>query len=175
MSLTREPGVAALYRLEPGGEPEPVLRGLTISNGLGWSPDGSTMYLIDSPTQRIDRFDFEPVRGELANRREFAAIEVGDGLPDGLTVDADGGVWVALFGGAEVRRYDPAGRLDLRLPLPTSNCTCPALGGAGLTDLFVTTAKHKLEAAELAAQPLAGNLFRARSPHPGLPLNRFAG
>jgi sugar lactone lactonase YvrE len=174
MSMSREPGVAALYRLEPGGELEPLVEGLTISNGLGWSPDAGTMYLIDSTTQRIDRFDFDPERGRPSNRRSFVEIDPGDGLPDGLAVDADGGVWVALFGGAEVRRYDAAAALDLRLPLPTSNCTCPAFGGPDLRDLFVTTAKHRLDPAELAEQPLAGALFRARSPQAGLSLNRFA-
>jgi sugar lactone lactonase YvrE len=174
MSMSREPGVAALYRLEPGGNLEPVVEGLTISNGLGWSPDARAMYLIDSTTQRIDRFDFDFDRGRLSNRRSFVEIDPDDGLPDGLAVDADGGVWVALFGGAEVRRYAADATLDLRLPLPTSNCTCPAFGGPDLRDLFVTTAKHKLDPAELAQQPLAGALFRARSLQAGLSLNRFA-
>jgi len=175
MSMHREPGVAALYRLEPGGELEPAVTGLTISNGLGWSPDARTMYLIDSPTQRIDAFDFDLAAGALSNRRPLVEIDPAEGLPDGLTIDAAGGIWVALFGGAEVRRYGPDGALDLRLPLPTSNCTCPALGGADLRDLFVTTAKHKLEPDQLARQPLAGALFHGRSPWPGMPLNRFAG
>jgi sugar lactone lactonase YvrE len=175
MSIEREPGVAALYRLEPNGRPEPVLAGLTISNGIGWSPDRETMYLIDSPTQRIDAFDFDLAAGTIANRRPFATIEPADGLPDGLAVDAEGGVWAALFGGGVVRRYRSDGSLDLALHLPTSNPTCPAFGGSELRELFVTTARHKLGAADLTRQPLAGALFGATAPHPGLPLTPFAG
>lgn len=175
MSVDREPGVAALYRVEPDGAIEAAVTGLTISNGLGWSPDCETMYLIDSPTQRIDAFDFDLAAGRLDNRRPFAEVAAADGLPDGLTVDADGGVWVALFSGGAVRRYGPDGGLDLEVRLPTSNPTCPALGGADLRRLFVTTARWKLAPEKLAAESLAGALFAVPSPHAGLPLNRFAG
>jgi sugar lactone lactonase YvrE len=175
MSMTRAPGTASLYRLEPGGSPEPVLDGLTISNGLGWSPDARLMYLIDSTTQRIDAFDYDLDRGAISGRRPFAEIDPEDGLPDGLAVDAEGGVWVALFGGGEVRRYRPDGSLDVRVPIPTSNCTCPAFGGPGLGELYLTSAKHKLSPAQLAAQPLAGALFRIRPGIAGLAASRFAG
>lgn len=175
MSLEREPGAAALYRLEPGGRPEPAVADLTISNGLGWSPDARTMYLIDSTTQAIDAFDFDLAAGTLGRRRRFAEVDPEDGLPDGLAVDATGGVWVALFGGGEVRRFDPRGSLDRRVTLPTSNCTCPGFGGGGLRDLFVTTARHRLDPERLAAQPLAGAVLRTRSLVPGLPLTPFGG
>ncbi len=175
MSVDREPGVAALYRVEPDGAIEAAVTELTISNGLGWSPDAETMYLIDSPTQRIDAFDFDLAAGRLGDRRPFAAVAAEDGLPDGLAVDADGGVWVALFGGGAVRRYGPNGSLDAELRLPTSNPTCPALGGADRRRLFVTTAKWKLAPEALAAETLAGALFAAPSEHAGLPLTRFAG
>ncbi|MGV1049848.1 MAG: SMP-30/gluconolactonase/LRE family protein [Solirubrobacterales bacterium] len=175
MSIEREPGVAALYRVEPDGSIDRALDGLTISNGLGWSPDAATMYLIDSTTQRIDAFDFDLAGGRLARRRAFAEIDPGDGLPDGMAVDADGGVWVALFGGGELRRYRADGGLDLRLALPTSNCTCPAFGGERLEDLYLTTAKHKLDPRQLQAQKHAGALLRLRPGRTGLPLTRFAG
>ena len=96
----REPRQAALYRLDAGGELTTVLPERTISNGLGWSPAGTTMYYIDSTTQRVAEFDYDLDTGELGDQRLFAEIEPTDGLPDGLTVDADGGVWVCLFGGA---------------------------------------------------------------------------
>ena len=101
----REPRQAALYRLDPGGELTTVLPERTISNGIGWSPGGTTMYYIDSTTQRVVEFDYDLDTGELGEQRMFAEIDPTDGLPDGLTVDADGGVWVCLFGGGRIRRY----------------------------------------------------------------------
>jgi sugar lactone lactonase YvrE len=175
LSMVREPGAAALYRVDPDGAIRPVIQRMTSSNGLGWSPDDQSMYLIDSPTQRIDVLDFDVTAGTLHDRRPLVEIDARDGLPDGLTVDAEGCIWVALFGGAAVRRYTPDGKLDAVVPLPTMNCTCPAFGGAELDELYVTSARHRLDDAQLAAQPLAGALFRA---HPGargrLP-HRFGG
>ncbi|GGM36365.1 SMP-30/gluconolactonase/LRE family protein [Dactylosporangium sucinum] len=175
MSSRREPGVAALYRIEPDGRVDCVLDGLTISNGLDWSPDGTVMYHIDSPAQRVDRYPFDAGTGRLGDRRTFAAIPAEDGLPDGLTVDAEGGVWVALFGGGAVRRYRADGTLDRVVPLPVSCPTSVAFGGATLRDLFVTSSRHKLDDAGRRAEPLAGNLFRLRPGPQGLPKPRFAG
>jgi sugar lactone lactonase YvrE len=143
MSTTREPGAAALYRLTPGGAPEVALAGVTVSNGLDWSPDATRLYYVDSPTQRIDAIAFDLDRGRLGVRRPFAAVDPADGLPDGLCVDAEGGVWVALFGGGAIRRYTPGGRLSAHLPLPVSHPTSLAFGSADLRDLYVTSA-HSL-------------------------------
>jgi sugar lactone lactonase YvrE len=125
MSKTRAPGTAALYRLVPGRELERVIDGTTISNGLAWSPSGDTMYFIDSTTQRVDAFDFDATTGDIDGRRALIDIDPNDGLPDGMTVDADGGIWICLFGGAALRRYTPDGRLDASIPLPTTNPTSP--------------------------------------------------
>ena len=163
----------ALYRIEADGTTERVVSGLTISNGLDWSPDASLMYLNDTPTQRIDVFDHDPSTGAVTGRRPFARIE--QGFPDGLTVDADGGVWVALFGGGQVRRYSPDGRLDVVVPLPVTNGTSLTFGGPDYTDLYVTTARHHLDAAQLAAQPLAGAVFVLQPGVHGRPAGRFAG
>ena len=175
MSKTRSPGTGALYRLEPGADLQRVVSGTTISNGLGWSPAGDRMYFIDSTTQRVDVFDFDGRTGAIANRRTFAEIDRGDGLPDGLTVDAAGGVWVCLFGGAALRRYDQSGALDAVVALPVTNPTSPAFGGSGLRTLYVTSARHRLSDAQLAAEPLAGAVLALEPGVTGLPGNRFAG
>lgn len=170
MSKPHVRGDAALYRLE-AGELVPVVPGTTISNGIGWSPEGDTMYFVDSLTQRIDAFDFDPGTGATFNRRPFAAVEPEDGLPDGLTVDAEGGVWLALFGGAALRRYSSDGTLDEHISLPVTNPTCPAFGGPDLDILYVTSARHKLR----DPGPTEGALLALEPPVAGMPVNRYAG
>jgi sugar lactone lactonase YvrE len=175
MSKTRTPGMAALYRLAPGGELERVIEGTTISNGLAWSPAGDTLYFIDSTTQRVDAFDFDAATGDISDRRTLVEIDPADGLPDGMTVDAEGGIWVCLFGSAAIRRYTPNGRLDATIPLPTTNPTSPAFGGPDLQTLYITTARHRLTPDQLAAEPLAGALLALEPGIRGLPGNRFPG
>jgi sugar lactone lactonase YvrE len=175
MSKTRTRGTAALYRLTPGGEVERVIAGTTISNGLAWSPAGDAMYFIDSTTQRIDAFDFDGATGDISARRALAEIDPNDGLPDGMTVDAEGGIWVCLFGGAAIRRYTPEGRLDTDIPLPTTNPTSPVFAGPDLRTLYITTARHRLTPDQLAAEPLAGAVLTLEPGVQGLPGNRFAG
>jgi sugar lactone lactonase YvrE len=175
MSKRRTPGTAALYRLAPGGRIERVIAGTTISNGLAWSPAGDRMYFVDSTTQRIDAFDFDAAGGEVAHRRTLVEIDPNDGLPDGMTVDAEGGIWVCLFGGGAVRRYSPDGVLEAAIPLPVTNPTSPVFGGADLRTLYVTTARHRLSAEQLAVEPLAGAVLALDPGVRGLPGNRFAG
>jgi sugar lactone lactonase YvrE len=158
----RELGQAALYRLDPGNVLTEVLPQRTISNGIGWSPDGATMYYIDSPTQRIVQFEYDLDTGELGGQTVFADIETTDGLPDGLTVDAEGAVWVCLFGGGRIRRYRQDGSLDREIVLPLTNPTCPAFGGTDLDTLYITTARHRLTEEQLAREPLAGALLQLR-------------
>jgi sugar lactone lactonase YvrE len=175
MSKVREPGAAALYRLTPGQEIEKVVAETTLSNGMGWSPSSELMYFIDSTTQRIDVFDFDAADGSAHDRRPFALIEPADGLPDGMAVDVEGGVWVCLFGGGALRRYDASGRLDAHLRLPVTNPTCPAFGGEDRRTLYITTARHRLSEPQLAAEPLAGSVLAVEPGVTGLPGNRFAG
>jgi len=175
MSTTRTPDRAALYRLIPGEPIEPVVFPTTLSNGIGWSPQGHRLYFIDSTTHRIDVFDFDGSDGTVHDRRVFAEVAAEDGLPDGMAVDALGGVWVCLFGGGQLRRYDTTGTLDIVLPLPTTNPTCPAFGGPDLHTLFITTAQHKLSTEALANEPLAGAVLALDAAVPGLPANDFAG
>jgi sugar lactone lactonase YvrE len=175
MSTTREPGVAGLYRIDPDGACEQVLAGTTISNGLGWSVDGERFLFIDSTTQRIDAFDFDVATGGLSNRREFAFIDPADGLPDGLAIDEDDGVWVALFGGAALRHYDRDGTLDAIVELPVTNPTCPVFGGPARNVLLVTTARHRLTEEQAQREPLAGSVLAVRTPTQGSPVHRFVG
>jgi sugar lactone lactonase YvrE len=158
-----------LYRLDSGCALTTVLKGVTVSNGLGWSPDGTRMYYVDSPTKRIDMFDYEPATGEARGRRRFADLSAFDGFPDGLTVDADGCVWVAIWGGGVLRRLAPDGTQDAVLQVPVSQPTSCAFGGPGMTDLYITTAQAGLTEEQLAAQPLAGRLLRLHPGPVGLP------
>ena len=171
----RDHGKAALYRLESNGELTVVLPGRTISNGIGWNPGGATMYYIDSTTQRVVEFDYDLDTGELGQERLFAEIDPVDGLPDGLTVDADGCIWVCLFGGGRIRRYRPDGALDQEIVLPLTNPTCPAFGGADLRTLYITTASVRLPEQALSDAPLSGALFACTPGVSGLPETAFAG
>jgi sugar lactone lactonase YvrE len=175
MSRERSPGAAALYRLVPGAGLERAIAGTTISNGIGWSPAGDLMYFVDSTTQRIDVLDFDLATGAIADRRPFAAVDPADGLPDGLTVDAEGGVWVCLFGGAAVRRYGADGTLEAHIGAPVTNPTSAAFGGPDLGTLYVTSARHRLSEEQLEREPLAGAVLALEPGVRGLPGNRFAG
>lgn len=161
--------LGALYRLDPGSVLTPVVKGVTVSNGLGWSPDGARLYYTDSPMRRIDVFDYDPATGEAFQRRVFADLSYADGFPDGLTVDVDGCVWVAMWGGGVLRRLTPHGQQDAVLPMPVSRPTSCAFGGPDMTDLYVTTANIGMTDAERAAEPLAGRLLRVHPGPSGLP------
>ena len=175
MAYDLTPGAGSLYRLDPDLTVTKLLGGVTISNGLAWSANGTTMYYIDSPTQGVDAFDYDPGTGRLANRRRIVDIPAVAGLPDGMTIDAEGCLWVALYGGAAVHRYTPEGRLDTTLSFPATNITCPVFGGPGLGLLYVTSARDGLDERQLAAQPHAGAVFTADVGAQGLPGLRFAG
>lgn len=167
--------VAGLYRVDPDCSVTTILSGTTISNGLGWSPSGQSFYFIDSPTRRIDVFDFDMASGALENRRPLAAVEVEGAVPDGLNVDAEGCIWVALHGGWGLNRYSPDGELVGEVRLPMAMITSCCFGGPGLRDLFVTTRRQGLSEAEAAGQPLAGALLRLDVGAAGLPTHAFAG
>jgi sugar lactone lactonase YvrE len=154
------PGAGVLYRLELDGSCTTVLTGLTISNGIGWSPDGATMYLADSGTGLVEAFGFHGASGDLSQRRTLVRIQQPGADPDGLTVDQEGGIWVALWGVGAVQRYGPDGALLTTLRLPVDQPTSCAFGGAELATLFVTTARAGLDEAALDRQPHAGHLFR---------------
>lgn len=175
MRYDEAPGGGTLARFLPDGTVVPVLDDVAVSNGTDWSPDGTLMYYVDSPTRRVDVFDADPGTGEIRKRRPFARIEDGAGFPDGLTVDAEGCVWVALWEGGAVRRYTPDGKLDRVVAVPAARTTACAFGGPRLTDLYITTATVGLDARTLAGQPLAGSLLVLPDAGQGMPDVPFAG
>ena len=175
MGLDAEANAGALYRLDPDLTVSRVLDGVTESNGIDWSPDDKLMYYVDSMEHRIDVFDFDLGSGSMANRRPFATIDEGEALPDGLTVDADGYVWVALWGGAQVRRYAPDGSIERVIALPTQQITSCAFGGPDFADLYITSAREWLAPEVLDSEPDAGALFRFRPGITGRAQRTFAG
>ncbi|MFL5928617.1 MAG: SMP-30/gluconolactonase/LRE family protein, partial [Gaiellaceae bacterium] len=140
MALAETPAAAALYRFADGML-ERIVDGVTLSNGLGWSPDATLMYYVDSPTHRIDLFDYDVDAGTLANRRPFVELERVDGIPDGIAVDDEGGVWLALWGGSSVRRYSADGRLEEVVDVPAAHVTACCFGGDDGRTLFITSAE----------------------------------
>jgi sugar lactone lactonase YvrE len=173
MHRVREAGT--LYRLDPDGSVYPMVTPVSTSNGIDWSLDNRIAYYIDTPTGRVDQFDFDLSTGTLTNRRPLVEIPADAGKPDGLIVDAEGYVWVCLWQGAAVHRYGPDGRIDMVIPTPAAQTTKCAFGGANLDELFITSAWTGLSATERAAQPLAGGLFRCKPGVKGRPAHRFSG
>ncbi|MDX6324122.1 MAG: hypothetical protein QOK15_476 [Nocardioidaceae bacterium] len=168
-------GEAALYRFDPDGAHEEVLSGLTLSNGMDWVDDGHALLHIDSDAHRLDRYDVDVDAGRLSNRRTVVEFDHALGLPDGMTVDSEGGIWVAFFGSGQVRRYDATGAEQVRYTLPTSCPSSVMLGGDDLRDLYVTTSSHRLTEEEAQRQNLAGSVLRIRVDVPGRPQYPFAG
>ena len=162
MAYDARVGAGSLYRLDTDGTTHEVLGNVTISNGLAWTPDGTTLYFIDTETGRVDVFDQDPATGSIGRRRPAVRVNPEHGQPDGMTIDDDGALWVALWGGSAVHRYDPKGRLDTVVELPCSQVTSCAFGGAGLDELYITTSPYGMSSADRIGQPLAGGLFRIR-------------
>ncbi|MHB8293831.1 MAG: SMP-30/gluconolactonase/LRE family protein [Acidimicrobiales bacterium] len=181
MAYDKSTGAGSLYRLGTDGRVSTQLSGITVSNGMAWTPDYRTFYFVDSPTRRIDVFDIQPGTHRLTNRRPLVLLPPGIGNPDGLTIDNSGGVWVALWGGGAVHRYRPDGNLDTVIHLPTAYVTSCCFGGTTGTDLFITTARRsangrsdRQESAPVV-QPEAGGLFRVRLGVSGPPALAYGG
>lgn len=170
MAYDKRPGAGALYRLDPDRSTHVVLESVTVSNGLDWSPDGARAYYNDTDTHRTDVFDYATDTG-LTDRRPFARHGA-ELLPDGLTVDAEGGIWVAMNGAGAVHRYGAEGTLEAVVELPVAQVTACAFGGPGLATLFVTTSRENLPP---NAEPPAGSLFAAEPGVKGVPVREFAG
>jgi sugar lactone lactonase YvrE len=173
MADDRRGGGGALYRLDPDGRTKLMLDGLTISNGLGWSPDGGTMYLADSGASVVHAFTFDADRGTISDDRVLIelAAEVGD--PDGLTVDADGDLWVAIYGGGRVHRYAPGGALRQEFFFPAGQTMSCAFAGPGLNRLYVTTATENWSDEQRRAEPAAGLTYRLDTDAVGRPAAPF--
>jgi sugar lactone lactonase YvrE len=165
-----------LYRLDADGAMHVMLRDVSTSNGVAWSLDRRTLYYIDTPLRRVDAFDYDDATGQIANRRTVITVPPDLGRPDGSTLDAEGMLWVAMWEGWGVTRWNPqTGALLQTVRLPVARTTSCAFGGPELDTLYVTSARGELTAAQLAAQPLAGGLFRLRPGVRGLPAPAYAG
>ncbi len=170
-------GAAALYRLDADGSVTEVFDGVTESNGLAWSPDASVFYYTDSglAPSRVRAFSFDLESGRLSGERDLIRFAPGDGVADGLVVDAEGCLWIAMWDGGCVRRYSAGGELLGLYRVPASRPTCPGFGGAGLDELYLTTAWDGLAAERREAEPLAGHLLRARPGVRGLAVACYGG
>lgn len=181
-------GRGALYRIDPSGTVTTMLEGMNISNGLDWSPDGATFYFADTATRVVDAFDFDATRGTISRRRTIVTIPKGEGTTDGMTVDREGYLWVAIPGTGEVRRYMPDGTLVARVRISALAASSCAFGGTDRGDLFITSASIRLPdlvlpvigfsaemADNIAKAPGAGGLFVCRPGTTGRPETPFAG
>lgn len=165
-------GMGALYSLSTAHEVSTVLNGVSISNGLHFSPSGDTAYFSDTPTGRIDALGYDLATGSVNSRRTFAVVEPALGMPDGMAIDTDGGIWTALYGGGAVARYDSTGRLSELISLPTTNVTACAFGGADASTLFITTTQENIPEGSEAS---AGALFAVDTGFTGAELPMFGG
>ncbi|MFB9277025.1 SMP-30/gluconolactonase/LRE family protein [Cohnella cellulosilytica] len=174
MPMTGGAPDGALYRLDADGSAHRMASGVGCSNGLGWSPDARTMYYIDTSTRRVDRFDYDAASGGISNRRTVVVLPDGQGFPDGMTVDAEGKLWVAHWDGYAVSRFDPdTGECLERVELPVSRVTSCCFGGDDLDELYITSASVGLSEEQLRKEPLAGSLFVYKPGVKGLPANDF--
>jgi sugar lactone lactonase YvrE len=177
MAYDFETGAGALYRLDPDFTVTEMLDGVTISNGLDWTDDDRTMYYIDSRAFSVDAFDFDSRSGDISNRRRVVEVPsdptspTGSTVPDGMTLDAEGFLWVAVYGASEVRRYSPAGQIDCVVTVPACAVTSCAFGGEDLADLYITS----FITFDDGREPQAGALFRCRPGVGGRPAHLFAG
>jgi len=173
MAVNEEPDRGKVYRFDPSTGARTMLENVTISNGIGWSPDRTTMYYVDSGPGTIHSYDVDS-RGEISGPRLFAQFDVAmEGTPDGLCIDNEGFIWVAVWGGYEVRRYAPSGELMARVSVATAQPSCCAIGGANGTTLYITTAQEDLPASRFVDEPDAGRLFAANVGVTGRPLDPY--
>lgn len=176
ISMDDTAGTSALYRIDADHRVECMCTGVTNSNGIVWSLDQATMYYIDTPTRQVSAFDYDIVSGDIHNRRVAITVPEELGYPDGMTIDAQGNLWIALWGGGCVSRWDPnRGELLATIEVPTSHVTSCAFGGPELRELYITTARLGLDESALRKQPLAGGLFCVETHVTGVPAYEFAG
>ena len=175
MDFTGQNPTGALYCLNADRQHARHLDGFAITNGPTWSLDGRTMYFTNTATSRIFAFDFDPELGTLSNQRLWCKFTQEDGSPDGMTIDAEGRLWIAHWGAGCVSCHTPDGEELLRIHVPASNTTSCAFGGPELSTLYITTATVDLSDAQRAQQPLAGGLFEVELDVRGLPAFCFAG
>lgn len=175
MSMNNESEAGALYCLNKHREVSSKISGVSVSNGLAWSPDGRTMYYIDSPTKQVVAYDFDAI-GNISNRRVVVNIPEGEGVPDGMTIDEEGHIWVAQWGGYKVSRWNVNDGTRLaEVSVPAAHVTSCTFGGDKLDELYITTARSGLTDRMLAEQPLAGGIFKMKTGVKGLPAMKYDG
>jgi sugar lactone lactonase YvrE len=173
MAMNESDPTGALYSFD-GKKVTKLLDGVTISNGLTWSPDHKTFYYIDTPTRKVQAFDYDLATGQIANPR--VAIRIADtlGWPDGMTSDTDGNLWIALWGGAQVTKWNPqTGKLLEQIPAPVLQTSSCIFGGKDMNELYVTSARKGMSEANLKKYPLSGGLFKVETKVTGVPTFEF--
>ncbi len=176
MDMNEKAASGNLYSLEAGKRPRKLLDHIRISNGLAWSPDYKTFYYIDTPTRQIRAFDYDLDTGDIANPRVVIEVPAAMGWPDGMTSDLEGNLWIALWGGGRVAKWNPAaGRKEAEIRIPAPHVSSCVFGGPRRDLLFVTTARVGLEETALEQYPLSGALFQIQTQTEGMPTFAFAG
>jgi sugar lactone lactonase YvrE len=176
MDMDEKAASGNLYSLESGKSPRKLLDGICISNGLAWSPGHRIFYYIDTPTRQIRAYDYDLETGNISNPRLAVEIPSGMGFPDGMTSDMDGRLWIALWGGSRVSKWNPlTGQKEAEIAVPAPHVTSCVFGGQRRDILYVTTARVGLDESTLAANPLSGGLFQIQTGTEGMPTFEFAG
>ncbi len=175
-ALDGRKGVSVLYRFDPDGSIHTMLKNITTSNGIVWSADKKMMYYIDTPTQAVQGFDYDDETGQISNGRVVVQIPKEEGAPDGMAIDNEGKLWIALWGGSAIARFDPlTGEMLNKINVPAPNVTSCAFGGKDLKTLYITTARKSISEEELKAFPLSGGLFAVEPGAQGVPTHFFNG
>lgn len=173
MDMDEKEPSGSLYSFD-GTNIRRLLDGIRISNGLAWSPDHKTLYYIDTPTREVRAFDYDLSNGQIANPRTAVTIPDGLGWPDGMTADSTGNLWIAMWGGAQITRWDPrSGQLLDKIPLPALQTTACIFGGRDMNELYVTSARVGMSQADLNKYPLSGSLFKVTTAESGMPTFEF--
>lgn len=176
MDLNEKDASGNLYSLEAGKSPRKILDGIRISNGLAWSPDYKTFYHIDTPTRQVRAYDYDLETGDISNPRLALEVPESMGWPDGMTSDMDGRLWIALWGGARLSKWDPATRqLEAEVAIPALHISSCVFGGPRCDILYVTSARVGMDESALAKYPLSGGLFQIQTQTEGMPTFKFSG
>ena len=173
MDMNEKDPNGSLYSFD-GKQVTRLLDGITISNGLAWSPDQKTFYYIDTPTREVKAFDYDLATGQIANPRVAIYVPKSLGWPDGMTSDTDGNLWIAMWGGAQVTKWNPdTGKLLEQIPVPALYSSSCVFGGKDMNELYVTSARINISAADLKKYPLSGGLFKVETKVTGMPTFEF--
>ncbi|RLG43809.1 MAG: SMP-30/gluconolactonase/LRE family protein [Thermoproteota archaeon] len=174
-TMTFKGATSALYRMDSDLSVNKMISKITISNGIGWSPDNHIMYYVDSLRYVIYAFNYDLATGTINNQRPFVQMDSDFGIPDGLTVDSEGYIWCAIYGGWKIMRYDPSGNIAAEIQMPVSQPSSCTFGGKELDELYITSISEGLTEEDKVKEPMAGDLFMVKTDVKGLPEPDFAG